>query len=39
MLNRDSARDEGGFRYPGLSAKIHPGWVTAFRVRYPARGD
>jgi hypothetical protein len=28
-----------GFRYPGLSAKIHRGWVTAFRVRYPAGGE
>jgi hypothetical protein len=26
-------------RYPGLAAKIHHGWVTAFRVRYPAGGD
>jgi hypothetical protein len=25
-----------GFRYPGVSAEIHRGWVTAFRVRYPA---
>lgn len=25
--------------YPGLTAKIHRGWVTAFRVRYPAGGD
>jgi hypothetical protein len=25
--------------YPGLAAKIHRGWVTAFRVRYPAGGD
>jgi hypothetical protein len=26
-------------RYPGLAAKIHRGWVTALRVRYPAGGD
>jgi hypothetical protein len=25
--------------YPGLAAKIHRGWVTAFRIRYPAGGD
>jgi hypothetical protein len=25
--------------YPGLAAKIHHGWVTAFRLRYPAGGD
>ena len=25
--------------YPGLTAKIHRGWVTAFRVQYPAGGD
>jgi hypothetical protein len=25
--------------YPGLTAKVHRGWVTAFRVRYPAGGD
>jgi hypothetical protein len=25
--------------YPGLAAKIHHGWVTAFRIRYPAGGD
>ena len=25
--------------YPGLAAKIHNGWVTALRVRYPAGGD
>lgn len=25
--------------YPALTAKIHRGWVTAFRVRYPAGGD
>lgn len=29
----------GGFHYPGLSAKVHHGWVTAFRVRYPAGGE
>jgi hypothetical protein len=29
----------GGSYYPGLSAKIHRGWVVAFRIRYPAGGD
>jgi hypothetical protein len=28
-----------GYHYPVLSAKIHNGWVTAFRIRYPAGGD
>jgi hypothetical protein len=25
--------------YPGLAAKIYNGWVTAFRIRYPAGGE
>lgn len=29
----------GSFGYPGLSAKIHRGWVTAFKVRYPSGGE
>ena len=28
-----------GAYYPGLAAKVHRGWVTAFRIRYPAGGD
>jgi hypothetical protein len=38
LLTRYSRIGAGGF-YPGLSGKIHQGWVTAFRIRYPAGGD
>jgi hypothetical protein len=38
LVTRYSRIGDGGY-YPGLAAKIHHGWVTAFRVRYPAGGD
>jgi hypothetical protein len=38
LLTRYSRIGLGAY-YPGLAAKIHDGWVTAFRIRYPAGGD
>jgi hypothetical protein len=38
LVMRYSRIGDGGY-YPGLAAKIHQGWVTAFRVHYPAGGD
>lgn len=38
LLTRYSQFGDGGY-YPDLAAKIHRGWVTAFRIRYPAGGD
>ena len=38
LLTRWSPYGDGAY-YPGLAAKIHGGWVTAFRIRYAAGGD
>jgi hypothetical protein len=38
LLTRWSPYGDGAY-YPGLAAKIHRGWVTAFRIRYAAGGD
>lgn len=38
LLTRYSPYGDGAY-YPGLAAKIHRGWVTAFRIRYAAGGD
>lgn len=38
LLTRYSRLGDGAY-YPGLAAKIHDGWVTAFRIRYAAGGD
>jgi hypothetical protein len=38
LLTRWSPYGDGAY-YAGLAAKIHDGWVTAFRIRYAAGGD
>lgn len=38
LLTRWSPYGDGAY-YPGLGAKINRGWVTAFRIRFPAGGD
>jgi hypothetical protein len=38
LLTRWSPYGHGAY-YPGLAAKMHGGWVTAFRIRYAAGGD